>query len=139
MAEIEYSGSGTKEDPWILKTPPGKSEYKMYHDQEADPPTLVCIVGSTTLSYQYRCLKDLHQMLKEHDEWMLLGSKDEKQEAKEGTVESWARSTDNPVGGWYGIRKGFRGRFANYIPPLMEHLGLAELEHNARNNRMRAK
>jgi hypothetical protein len=138
MAEIVYSGSGNKEDPWILKTPPGKSEYKMYNDQEAEPPSLVCIVGSTTLSYQYRCLEDLRRMLKEHGDGMLLGSKDEKQEAKEGSVEYWARSADNPVGGWYGLRKGFRGRFANYIPPLMEHLGLAELEHNGRNNRMKA-
>jgi len=132
------SGIGTKEDPWVLKTPPGKSEYLIYKDEENDPPALVCMVGKTKLSYQLRCLEDLQVMLKKHGGWMPLGSKDEQKEAAEGTVEAWARSSDNPVGGWYGLRKGYRGRFANYIPPLMEHLGLAELEHNARNNRMRA-
>ena len=131
-------GSGTKETPWVLKTPPGKSEYKMYRDEAADPPALVCIVGSTLLSYQLRCLDDLHAMLKEHSDWMLLGNADEQKPAAEGTVEAWARSPENPVGGWYGLRKGYRGRFGNYIPPLMEALGLAEVEHNARNNRMRA-
>ena len=132
------SGIGTKEDPWVLKTPPGKSEYMIYKDEENDPPALVCMVGKTKLSYQLRCLEDLQVMLKKHGGWMPLGSKDEQKEAAEGTVEAWARASDNPVGGWYGLRKGYRGRFANYIPPLMEHLGLAELEHNARNNRMRA-
>ena len=131
-------GQGTKEDPWILKTPPGKSEYKMYRDETADPPALICVVGSTVLSYQLRCLEDLHEMLKDFGDWMPLGSADEQKEAKDGTVEAWARSGDNPVGGWYGLKKGFRGRFANYVPPLMEHLGLAELEHQARDNRMRA-
>ena len=131
-------GQGTKEDPWILKTPPGKSEYKMYRDETADPPALICVVGSTVLSYQLRCLEDLHEMLKDFGDWMPLGSADEQKEVKDGTVEAWARSGDNPVGGWYGLKKGFRGRFANYVPPLMEHLGLAELEHQARDNRMRA-
>ena len=134
----EVIGDGTKENPWVLKTPPGKSEYQMYRDEAADPPTLVCVVGSTKLSYQLRCLEDLHAMLKEHGDWMPLGSSDEKKEPKEGTVEAWGRSSDNPVGGWYGLRKGYRGRFANYVPPLMEVLGLVELEHNARNNRVRA-
>ena len=129
---------GTKEDPWALKTPPGKSEYQVYRDETTDPPSLVCIVGKTRLSYQLRALDDLHAMLLEHGDWMLLGSTDEQRPAKEDTVEAWARSPYNPVGGWYGLKKGFRGRFANYIPPLMEHLGLAEVEHNARNNRMRA-
>ena len=137
MAKVDVKGQGTKEDPWILKTPPGKSEYLMYRDETSDPPALVCVVGKTTLSYQLRCLEDLHTMLKDHGDWMLLGSTDEGKPPKEGTVEAWARSADNPVGGWYGLRKGFRGRFANYVPPLMEVLGLAELEHNARNNRMR--
>ena len=131
-------GSGTKEDPWVLKTPPGKSEYQVYRDESANPPALVCVVGSTTLSYQLRCLEDLHAMLKQNGDWMLLGNADEQKPAAEGTVEAWARSPDNPVGGWYGLRKGYRGRFGNYIPPLMEALGLAEVEHNARNNRMRA-
>jgi hypothetical protein len=131
-------GAGTKESPWVLKTPPGSSEYRMYRDESADPPALVCVVGKTTLGYQLRALDDLHAMLKEHGDWMLLGAADEQKPAAEGTVEAWARSTDNPVGGWYGLRKGYRGRFAMYVPPLMEELGLAELEHNPRNNRMRA-
>ena len=134
----EIIGAGTKENPWVLKTPPGKSEYQMYKDETADPPALVCVVGSTKLSYQLRCIEDLHAMLKEHGDWMPLGSSDEKKEPKEGTVEAWGRSSDTPVGGWYGLRKGFRGRFANYVPPLMEVMGLVELEHNARNNRVRA-
>jgi hypothetical protein len=122
----------------VLKTPPRSSEYQMYRDESADPPALVCVVGSTTLSYQLRALDDLHAMLKEHGDWMLLGSADEQKPAAEGTVEAWARSPDNPVGGWDGLRKGYRGRFEMYVPPLMEELGLAELEHNPRNNRMRA-
>ena len=138
MNDYKVIGQGTKEDPWILRTPPGRSEYQMYKDESADPPVLVCVVGKTTLSHKLRCLKDLHAMLKAHGDWMSLGSADEQKEAKSGTVEAWGRSPDNPVGGWYGLKKGLRGRFAIYVPPLMEHLGLAELEHNARNNRMRA-
>jgi hypothetical protein len=132
------AGDGTKESPWKLKTPPGSSEYEMYRDESADPPALVCVVGKTTLSYHLRALDDLHAMLAEHGDWMLLGAADEQKPAAEGTVEAWARSSDNPVGGWYGLRKGFRGRFAMYVPPLLEALGRAELEHNPRNNRMRA-
>ena len=138
MTKMEDNGSGTQENPWILKTPPGKSEYQMYKDETAEPPALVCVVGKTKLNYMLRCLADLHTMLKDHEDWMLLGSTDEGKQPKGGTVEAWARSAENPVAGWYGLRKGFRGRFANYVPPLMEHLGLAELEHNPRNNRMRA-
>lgn len=132
------AGSGTKDDPWRLKTPPGTSEYEMYRDEAADPPMLVCQVGSTRLTYQLRCLDDLHAVLKAHGDWMPLGAADEQKPAAEGTVEAWARASDNPVGGWYGLRKGYRGRFGMYLPPLMELLGLAELEHNPRNNRMRA-
>ncbi len=131
-------GSGTKDDPWVLTTPPGKSEYTIYKDPESDPPSLVCQVGSTKLSYQLRGIEDLHAMLKKHGDWMELGSKDEKQDVKPETVESWARDKKNPVGGWYGLRKGYRGRFANYVPPVLELLGLAEVEHKARGNRMRA-
>ena len=131
------AGKGTKEDPWLLKTPPGTSEYQMYRDETSDPPALVCTVGSTVLRYQLRCIEDLHAMLKEHGDWMPLGAADEQKPAAEGTVEAWARSPNNPVGGWYGLRKGYRGRFGMYVPPLMEVLGLAELEHNPRNNRMR--
>jgi len=139
MVEVTIIGTGTADDPWVLKTPPGSSEYKLYRDESSDPPALVCIVGTTKLSYQLRCLEDLHAMLKQHGDWMPLGSADEQKPAAEGTVEAWARSPQNPVGGWYGLKKGLRGRFANYVPPLMEVLGFAELEHNARNNRMRAR
>jgi hypothetical protein len=129
---------GTKEHPWQLKTPPGTSEYEMYKDVKDGKEILVCTVGKTVLHYNYRCIADLHAMLKKHGDWMELGSADEQKPAKDGTVEAWGRSESNPVGGWYGLKKGFRGRFGMYIPPLMEVLGLAEVEHNARNNRMRA-
>lgn len=131
-------GSGTPEDPWILTTPPGNSEFDAWREETAEPPVLRVRVGTTTLTYQLRCIEDLHAMLKAHGDWMALGNADEQKEAKAGTVEAWARSADNPVGGWYGLRKGYRGRFGNYVPPVLEHLGLAEVEHNARNNRMRA-
>jgi len=131
-------GKGTKEDPWILKTPPDTSEYKMYKDESLTPPAIICVVGTTTLSYDLRAIEDLHKMLKKHGDWIELGSADEQKEAKEGTVEAWARSKDNPLGGWYGLKKGLRGRFGMYMPPLMEVLGLAEVEHNPRNNRMKA-
>jgi len=133
------SGSGTKDDPWVLKTPPGTSEYQMYRDEAADPPALVCVVGKTRLGYQLRCIEDLHSMLVEHGDWMPLGAADESKPAAEGTVEAWGRSESNPVGGFYGTKKGLRGRFGMYVPPLLEALGLAELEHNPRNNRMRAR
>ncbi len=135
---MAVEGTGTTDDPWILKTPPGSSEYRMHRDESADPPALVCQVGSTKLSYDLRALDDLHAMLKEHGDWMPLGAADEQKAAAEGTVEAWARSEDNPLGGWYGLRKGYRGRFAMYVPPLLEALGRAELTHEARNNRMRA-
>ncbi len=122
----------------MLTTPSGGSEYQMYRDEGADPPALVCQVGTTTLKYHLRCIEDLQSMLKQHGDWILLGSADEQKEAKDGTVEAWARSESNPVGGWYGLRKGYRGRFAMYVPPLLAHLGLAELEMLPRNNRMRA-
>ncbi len=139
MTNSNVIGSGTKDDPWQLKTPPGSSEYTMYRDDTTEPPSLVCQVGTTKLSYQARCLDDLDAMLKAHGEWMPLGSADEQKPAAEGTVEAWGRSESNPVGGWYGLKKGFRGRFGMYIPPLMESLGLAEVEHNPKNNRIRAK
>jgi len=133
------AGAGTKEKPWRLKTPSGSSEYSMYRDETLDPPALVCTVGTTELRYHLRCLDDLHAMLKRHGDWMPLGSADEQKPAAPGTVEAWARSADNPVGGWYGLKKGLRGRFANYVPPVLEALGLAEVEHEARGNRMRAR
>ncbi len=131
-------GSGSREDPWQLKTPPGTSDYTMYRDDTADPPLIVCMVGSTRLTYLGRAIEDLHAMLKAHGDWMELGSADEQKDAKPGTVEAWARSTDNPVSGWYGQRKGYRGRFGMYMPPLMEALGLAEVTHEAKGNKMRA-
>jgi len=136
LAELE--GSGTPDDPWILTTPPGRSEFEAYRDADADPAALVVQVGSTQLRYHLRCLDDLYAMLVDHGDWMLLGNADEQKPVKPDTVESWGRSEDNPVRGWYGFKKGLRGRFGNYVPPVMEALGLAEVEHNARNNRMRA-
>ncbi len=133
MATIK--AKGTKEDPWQLKTPPGTSAYIMYKEGDI----LVCKVGSTTLHYQWRCIADCHAMLKNHGDWMELGSADEQKPAKEGTVEAWGRSAKNPVAGWYGLKKGFRGRFGMYVPSLMEALGLVELEHNPKNNRTKAK
>lgn len=132
-------GAGTKENPWKLKTPSGTSEYTMYRDDTLIPPALVCQVGSTKLSYDARSINDLYAMLKKHGDWMPLGAADEQKPAADGTVEAWARSPKNPLGGWYGLRKGYRGRFGMYMPPLLEALGLAEVEHNAKNNRMRAK
>ena len=132
------SGSGTPDAPWMLKTPPGKSDYQAHRDPEGDPPALVVQVGATELRYHLQCLEDLHAMLREHGDWMALGSADEQKQAAEGTVEAWARSASNPLGGWYGIKKGLRGRFANYVSPVLEALGRVELEHNARNNRVRA-
>ena len=124
----------TKDDPWELTTPPGSSEFTAYREDDA----LVVQVGSTQLRYAARCIEDLHAMLREHGDWMPLGAADEKKDAADGTVEAWGRSKDNPAGGWYGQRKGYRGRFGMYLPPLLEALGLAELTHDARNNSIRA-
>jgi hypothetical protein len=130
---------GSKENPLLLKTPPLSSEYTMHTEEKDGKAILVCTVGKTVLHYDLRCLEDLHTMLKKHGEWMELGSADEQKPAKEGTVEAWGRSEKNPVGGWYGLKKGLRGRFGMYIPPLMESLGLAELTHEAKGNKMKAK
>ena len=126
--------TGTHDDPWQLTTAPGSSGYLMYREED----TLVCVVGSTTLQYRARAIEDLHAWLLEQDDWVPLGAADEKKAAVEGTVEAWGRSPDNPVGGWYGLRKGYRGRFGMYLPPLLEQLGLVELTHDARNNQVRA-
>ena len=130
--------AGTKDEPWALKTPPGTSEFEAYRDETADPPALVVEVGKTQLRYHLRCIADLHAMLLQHGDWMPLGSADEQKPAADGTVEAWGRSSANPVKGWYGLKKGLRGRFGMYVPPVLEALGLAEVEHNAKNNRMRA-
>ena len=133
------TGTGSKLDPWQLTTAPGSSSYSMYRDESVEPAELVCVVGSTTLKYQARAIEDLHAMLLARGDWVPLGAADENKDAAEGTVEAWGRSADNPVGGWYGLRKGYRGRFGMYLPPLLEELGLVELEHNPQNNRVRAK
>jgi hypothetical protein len=130
---------GTKEKPMKLKTAPLSSDYTMHTDEKDGMEILVCTVGKTILHYDARCMDDLHAMLKKHGDWMELGSADEQKPTKEGTVEAWGRSAKNPVGGWYGLKKGFRGRLGMYIPPLMEALGLAELTHDAKNNKMKAK
>ena len=134
----ESAGSGTASDPWRLQTPPLTSDFTMHRDVRDGREVLVCTVGKTVLLYDARCLDDLKAMLKAHGDWIELGSADEQKPAKPGTVEAWARSPDNPVGGWYGLKKGLRGRFGMYVPPLMERLGLAEVEHNPKSNRMRA-
>ncbi len=134
----DVTGDGTKDAPWVLTTPSGQSQYEAYRDETLDPPALVVQVGKTQLRYALRCIDDLHAALVDHGDWMPLGTADENKPAAEGSVEAWARSEKNPVGGWYGLRKGYRGRFGNYVPPVLEYLGLAEVEHNARNNRMRA-
>ena len=136
MSDVE--GNGIPGDPWVLRTPPGSSEFEAYRDPAANPPALVVQVGSTQLRYHLRCIEDLHAMLKAHGDWVALGNADEQKDAAPDTVESWGRAADNPVGGWYGLKKGLRGRFGNYVPPVLEALGLAEVEHNPRNNRMRA-
>jgi hypothetical protein len=138
MPTEAVEGSGTPNDPWVLTTPPGSSEFEAYRDPDANPPALVVQVGATELRYHLRCIDDLHAMLKQADDWIPLGVADEQKEAKPDTVEAWGRSSGNPVQGWYGFKKGLRGRFANYVPPVLEALGLAEVEHNPRNNRMRA-
>ncbi len=131
-------GSGTRQDPWILKTPSGGSDYQAFRDESLSPPALVVQVGKTELRYHLRAIEDLHSMLKAHGDWMALGSADEQKPAPEGSVEAWGRSESNPVGGWYGLKKGLRGRFGMYVPPVLQALGLAEVENQPRNNRMRA-
>ena len=134
MAKLDRS----KTNPWLLKTAPGTSEYTMHVDQKDGVQVLVCTVGKTVLLYDARAVNDLHAMLKAAGDWVDLGGADEQKPAKDGTVEAWGRAASNPIGGWYGLKKGLRGRFAVYLPPLMEELGLCELEHNPKNNRMRA-
>ena len=138
MSEGHGSGSGTAADPWMLKTAPLTSAYTMYRDETSEPPLLVCQVGTTKLTYLARAIEDLHAELLRRGDWVSLGAADEGKEPATDTVEAWGRWEGNPVGGWYGQRKGYRGRFGMYLPPLLERLGLVELEHNARNNRVRA-
>jgi hypothetical protein len=132
------TGKGTKESPWVLKTPPGTSDFQAYREEDANPPALVVQVGKTQLRYHLRAIEDLHAMLAKNGDWVPLGSADEQKPAADGTVEAWGRSSSNPVKGWYGLKKGLRGRFGMYVPPVLETLDLVELEHNAKNNRVRA-
>ncbi len=134
----KVTGLGTAATPWELKTPPGTSAYQAYQDEAADPPALVVQVGKTQLRYHLRSIQDLHAMLTKNGDWIPLSSADEQKPAADGTVEAWGRASNNPVKGWYGLKKGLRGRFGMYVPPVLEALGLAEVEHNAKNNRMRA-
>src|ERR1700710_2843614 len=121
------SSAGTHGDPWQLTTAPGRSVYTLWRDEAADVPALVCQVGSTTLKYHLSAIEDLHRWLSERGSWVELGAADENKPAADGTVEAFGRAPDNPVGGWYGLRKGYRGRFGMYLPTLLEHLGLAGL------------
>lgn len=138
MNDVTY-GNGTAEDPWVLKTPPLSSDFEAWRDETRDPPALVVLVGKTQLSYQLRAIEDAVAMLRDRGDWVELGNADEGKPVKDGTLEAWARSEENPVGGYYGLRKGYRGRFANYVSPVLEVLGLAELEHKPRGNRLRAR
>ncbi len=138
MSATSSNAAGTAADPWNLATPPGTAAYTAWRDESLDPPALVVQVGKTQLRYHLRCIDDLRTMLAAHGDWMLLGSADEGKPVIEGTVEAWARAIDNPVAGWYGMKKGLRGRFAMYVPPVLEALGYVELEHNAKNNRVRS-
>jgi hypothetical protein len=138
MPAAPFTGTGTEADPWVLKTPSLGSEILMHRDPDHEPPLLVCTVGKTVLHYDLRVIDDLHKWLQERGDWVPLGNADEQKPATDGTVEAWARSSENPIGGWYGLKNGLRGRVGNYVPPVLEALGLAEVEHNARNNRMRA-
>ena len=132
------SGEGTRANPWTLTTPSGGSAFTAFRDAALDPPALVVRVGKTELRYHLRCIEDLHALLRARGDWVLLGGTDEQKTAPEGSVEAWARAADNPVGGWYGLKKGLRGRFGVYVPPVLGQLGLAEVERNPRINRMRA-
>jgi len=111
----------------------------MSRDDDADPAELVCRVGSTTLRYDARAIDDLHAWLVAQGDWVPLSAADELKPAADGSVEAFSRAADNPVGGWYGLRKGYRGRFGMYLPPLLEALGLVELTHDKRNNQVRAR
>ena len=129
---------GMRKNPWVLKTTDGTTEYKAFRDVTLDPPSLVVLSRRGELRYRLRCLEDLHEMLKEHGGWMPLGGAGEKEQPAAGSVEAWARSPGNPVGGWYGLKEGRRGEFATYVAPIMEVLNLAEVQHTPQGGRMRA-
>jgi hypothetical protein len=129
---------GMRRNPWSLQTPDGKADFKAFRDVSFKPPALVILADGGERRYHLRCLEDLHEMLKEEGGWVSLGAVEEQQEAPPGSVEAWARSIGNPVGGWYGLKKGARGCFARYVPPIMTVLNLAEVEDSPRGGRMRA-
>jgi hypothetical protein len=60
VAMAKVKGSGTKDSPWVLETPPGTAQYEAYRDEVADPPALIVQVGKTQLRYHLRCIEDLH-------------------------------------------------------------------------------
>ena len=95
MTTDQVKGLGTREHPWVLKTPSGGAEFQAFRDETLDPPALVVQVGKTELRYHLRCLTDLQAMLKKHSDWMPLGSADEQKPAAEGTVEAWGRAEDS--------------------------------------------
>ncbi len=134
-----FPGEETRDasTPWHLTTAPGASAYTIHLADLASRRVLVCTVGKTVLHYDARCVDDLHEMLRHRSDWVDLGGADEQRTPTEDSVEAWARDPSNPIGGWYGLRNGYRGRFAVYVPPLLEALGRCELEHGPRNNRAR--
>jgi hypothetical protein len=129
---------GTTEEPWRLTTPSRDTEFRAWFDVVGNVPVLAVRDGETLLHYDRSCIDDLRDMLVARADWVELGAADEQNEPHPGTVEAWARSQGNPRGGWYGLDEGLRGRFAVYVPPVLEYLGMAELEHNQGVNRMRA-
>lgn len=128
---------GTEKNPWKLRTLSGSSEYAVYRDYISGKEVIVCVVGNTIFHYDYNCLLDLHTLLKENGDWIELGSTDEHTEAKNNTIEAWARSEKNPIGGWYGLKQGSRGNFGAYIAPLMVELGLAEITNDRNDKKIR--
>jgi hypothetical protein len=129
---------GMRRNPWVLKAVDGTTDFNAYRDAALNPPAIVVLVGETELRYHLRCLDDLYEMLKDRGGWVPLGRAAELQQPPEGSVEAWARSARNPLGGWYGLQKGSRGHFALYIPAIMRVLDLAEVEEEPGGGRMRA-
>ena len=133
------SGAGTKDDPWQLKTPPLTSEYEMYLDErdgnDGDRVRRRQDDAALRRPRDRRPARDARAARRLDGARAAPTSRSRRRRARS---RRGARRRDNPVGGWYGLKKGLRGRFGMYMPPLLEELGLAEVEHNPRNNRMRA-
>jgi hypothetical protein len=121
-----------------ITTPTGKQFNFEVDAQEK----CIIITSQNNFKFRYRlcALKDLLVWLKDNcgGKWVYLGSRGEEETPKEGTVEKWARSSTNPVGGFYGITPGRKGRFASYIPSILEYYCFVEIEHKPQNNRIRA-